>query len=363
MLSSNKPYSILYLDDEEQNLLSFQALFRRSYNVFTTSSAHEAVDILNSHDIQVIFSDQKMPDVSGVEFFETILPDFPHAVRILLTGYADIEAVIDAINKGQVYRYVAKPWDANELGICIENALEKYNRDLTLRTQNNALEKANSELAQLVFSASNQLKPALENILHAVNTLESGQMDALSAEAIGSIRSEIARLHIFNKQISQFYQNTHSDVVLEEVNLQNLVTEIIEQLPRQKGGPVWEVTTDIRVQGGFKSDIKRITMIVQSVLMNAIEHSDHAKSVNNIRVSVIQNAEKAVFKIEDEGVGMDNNTLERLLSMELQNDVQSPVGVGLHLTRNAVSKLLGKISGSSEPGKGTRITFELPNRG
>jgi signal transduction histidine kinase len=104
-------------------------------------------------------------------------------------------------------------------------------------------------------------------------------------------------------------------------------------------------------------------MIVQSVLMNAIEHSDHAKSVNNIRVSVIQNAEKAVFKIEDEGVGMDNNTLERLLSMELQNDVQSPVGVGLHLTRNAVSKLLGKISGSSESGKGTRITFELPNRG
>jgi signal transduction histidine kinase len=97
--------------------------------------------------------------------------------------------------------------------------------------------------------------------------------------------------------------------------------------------------------------------------MNAIEHSDHAKSVNNIRVSVIQNAEKAVFKIEDEGVGMDNEALERLLSMELQNAVQSPIGVGLHLTRNAVSKLLGKISGSSERGKGTRITFELPNRG
>jgi DNA-binding NtrC family response regulator len=122
----SKPFSILYLDDEEQNLVSFQALFRRQYNVFTTTSAHEAVDILNNNDIQVIFSDQKMPEVSGVEFFETILPDFPHPVRILLTGYADIEAVIDAINKGQVYRYVAKPWDANELAVCVENALEKY---------------------------------------------------------------------------------------------------------------------------------------------------------------------------------------------------------------------------------------------
>lgn len=359
----DKPYSILYLDDEEQNLLSFQALFRRNYNVYTTTSAHEAVEILNNHDIQIIFSDQKMPEVSGVEFFETILPDFPHAVRILLTGYADVEAVIDAINKGQVYRYVAKPWDANELGICIENAIEKYNRDLKLRTQNDALEKANSELAQLVFAASNQLKPALENITHALNTLDEGQSNAPAIAAINNIRTEIAKLQTFSKQISQFYQNTHNEVVLEEVNLQNLLTEIIEQLPRQNGGPHWEISTDIRVQGGFKSDIKRITMVVQSVLMNAIEHSDSTKQANNIRVSVIQNAEKAVFKIEDEGVGMDNAMLERLLSMELQNDVQSPIGVGLHLSRNAVSKLLGKISGSSERGKGTRITFELPNRG
>lgn len=358
-----KPYSILYLDDEEQNLLSFQALFRRTYNVYTTTSAHEAVEILNSHEIQVIFSDQKMPDVSGVEFFETILPDFPNAVRILLTGYADIEAVIDAINKGQVYRYVAKPWDANELGICIENAIEKYNRDLTLSNQNSALEKANSELAQLVFTASNQLKPALETITHSLNTLETMTAQAEANEALNTIRTEIARLQTFSKQISQFYQNTHSEVSLDEVHLEQLIAEIVEQLPRAKSGPLWEIATDLRVQGGFKSDLKRITMIVQSVLMNAIEHSDPAKPSNRIQISVIQNAEKAVFKIEDEGIGMDNDALARLLSMELQNDVQSPVGVGLHLTRNAVSKLLGKISGSSERGKGTRITFELPNRG
>ncbi len=104
-------------------------------------------------------------------------------------------------------------------------------------------------------------------------------------------------------------------------------------------------------------------MIIQSVLMNAIEHSDPSKDANRIQISVIQNAEKAVFKIEDEGIGMDNEILGRLLSMQLQNDVQSPAGVGLHLTRNAVSKLMGKISGASELGRGTRITFEIPNRG
>jgi response regulator RpfG family c-di-GMP phosphodiesterase len=73
----NEKIGILYLDDEEQNLLSFQALFRRDFQVFTTTSAQEAITILNNNPIRIIFSDQKMPEVSGVEFFETILHDFP----------------------------------------------------------------------------------------------------------------------------------------------------------------------------------------------------------------------------------------------------------------------------------------------
>ena len=117
---------ILYLDDEENNLIAFKALFRREYDVFTTTSAREAVAYLNENEVPVILSDQKMPDISGVEFFEMILPDFPRSVRILVTGYADIEAVVNAINKGEIYRYVSKPWDEHDLRICIKNAIEKY---------------------------------------------------------------------------------------------------------------------------------------------------------------------------------------------------------------------------------------------
>ena len=117
---------ILYLDDEENNLIAFKALFRREYDVFTTTSAREAVEYLNQNEVPVILSDQKMPEISGVEFFEMILPDFPRSVRILVTGYADIEAVVNAINKGEIYRYVSKPWDEHDLRICIKNAIEKY---------------------------------------------------------------------------------------------------------------------------------------------------------------------------------------------------------------------------------------------
>ena len=117
---------VLYLDDEENNLIAFKALFRREFDVFTTTSPQEAVAYLNANEGPIILSDQKMPELSGVEFFELTLNDFPNAVRILVTGYADIEAVIDAINRGQVYRYVAKPWNENDLRVCLLNAAERY---------------------------------------------------------------------------------------------------------------------------------------------------------------------------------------------------------------------------------------------
>ncbi len=141
----NDKVKILYLDDEELNLVAFKAIFRREYEVFTTTSPQEAVAYLNENEVQVILSDQKMPDISGVEFFEMILPDFPRAVRILVTGYADIEAVVNAINKGEIYRYVAKPWDEHDLRVCIKNAIEKYEN----------------------YSSSSSLLPAIWNLIDA----------------------------------------------------------------------------------------------------------------------------------------------------------------------------------------------------
>ena len=94
--------NVLYLDDESHNLTAFRAAFRRDFQVHVTTEPTEAVRILREQPIEVIISDQKMPSLSGVEFFELIMPDNPDPVRMLLTGHADIDAVIDAINKGQI---------------------------------------------------------------------------------------------------------------------------------------------------------------------------------------------------------------------------------------------------------------------
>lgn len=127
-------FNILYVDDEENNLVSFRAALRRHYNVFTAISGEEGMKVVAENDIHVIVTDQRMPGMTGVQFLQK-LPDEPDSVRMILTGFSDIEAIIEAINTGRVYRYITKPWDKDELKITIDNALEA----VILRRDNKSL--------------------------------------------------------------------------------------------------------------------------------------------------------------------------------------------------------------------------------
>src|SRR5476649_647965 len=116
--------NILYVDDEPNNITSFKAAFRRLFNISTAESAEEARKIVSSETIHVILSDQRMPKETGIEFFKSILNTHPEPIRILITGYTDINAVIDAINVGQVYKYLAKPWNEEDIKNFIYKAYE-----------------------------------------------------------------------------------------------------------------------------------------------------------------------------------------------------------------------------------------------
>ena len=123
MENDNHGFNILYVDDEENNLTSFRAALRRYYHIFTAQSGAEGMDIISKNDIHIIVTDQRMPNMTGVQFLQHI-PDEPDNIRMILTGFSDMEAIIEAINTGKVYRYITKPWDKDELKITIDNALE-----------------------------------------------------------------------------------------------------------------------------------------------------------------------------------------------------------------------------------------------
>lgn len=138
---------VLYIDDEQDNLMAFYSSFRRVFDVYITDSAAKGIEILKTNSIEILIADQRMPEITGVDFFESILDEFPNPIRILLTGYSDISAVKDAINKGQVHRYLNKPWNEYELKVAIENAYMVYQ----LKEQNNKLKNK----YQKVFAESN----------------------------------------------------------------------------------------------------------------------------------------------------------------------------------------------------------------
>lgn len=142
--------SILYVDDEENNLFSFKATFRIKYQVYTAISGGEALKILGSKDVQIIITDQRMPEMTGVQFLEKVLEKYPDPMRILLTGYADMEAVVDAVNKGKIFHYLAKPWNEEELASTIERAYEKYLEKTALTEMNEKLAVSNDQLEFLL---------------------------------------------------------------------------------------------------------------------------------------------------------------------------------------------------------------------
>jgi response regulator RpfG family c-di-GMP phosphodiesterase len=141
---------ILYVDDEENNLQAFKATFRREYKISLAISAKQGREILANEEIDLIITDQRMPDETGVEFLASIIPIHPKPMRILLTGYTDIQAVIDAINMGQVYHYLTKPWEADYLRTVIKNAFEIYMLRNENETLTKALIKSNEQLEFLI---------------------------------------------------------------------------------------------------------------------------------------------------------------------------------------------------------------------
>lgn len=142
--------SILFVDDEEHNLVSFKASFRTKYKIHTAIGGPEAIELLKNNEVEIIITDQRMPRMTGVEFLEKIIDSHPDPIRILLTGYTDMAAVIDAINKGKIFHYLTKPWNDEELEATIQKAYTAYLEKKKIKEENQHLAITNEQLEFLL---------------------------------------------------------------------------------------------------------------------------------------------------------------------------------------------------------------------
>jgi two-component system sensor histidine kinase/response regulator len=354
---------VLYIDDEVNNLNAFKATFRQFYQISIAQSAKEGLAILKENEVHVIIADQRMPEITGVDFFASIVKEFPDPIRILLTGYADIEAVIDAINKGQIYRYIKKPWDDFELKMNIENAFEIYHTRRELKLKNEALTKANNELNRFVYSASHDLKAPLVTILGILKVAEIERKNKDTYEYFIMIEECVKKLEVFIKNIINYYKNVRLDKDLNKINFEKVIQETIDSYHYYEDTANINFKLHIDQKDDFLSDEFRIRVIINNILSNSIKYQKENETNKLVTIDVKMENDAAIMSFADNGIGIPEEYIEDIFKMFFRATSQSTgSGIGLYIVKEAVDKIEGEITVDASEGGGTKFRIKIPNQ-
>jgi signal transduction histidine kinase len=377
----------LVVDDEPDVVQSLYDLLRREYSVLGATHAREGLRLLHEQPVHVVMTDQRMPEISGIEFLRCVRRERPEAIRLLFTGYADIKAVIDAINEGNVYRYIAKPWDPDELRTILHQAGEQY--DLLrerqqllddLRRKNQELEQANADLRQanalkegFITVASHELRTPL-TILMALPELalrlKAG--DPRTTDCLQRIKQAGNRLYRLVEEMLHMLRACRFERPLERrpTDLAALVREAIEGVrpfvEQRRQRLVVDLAADL---GTIEVEAEKIRICLDHLLINAIKFTPDG---GTIEVRGWRDEGGVHLQVRDNGLGIAPDQLPHIFepffteadvsrhsSGQFEFDRRG-LGLGLSVVRAFVAMHGGTVDVASTPGQGTMFTIALP---
>lgn len=299
---------LLYVDDIETNLILFEHTFKNDFEIYLADSGKKALEMLRQQSFTILISDQRMPEMSGNELLEIAAVEFPDVLRFLLTAYTDYETLIEAINKGQIYGFFNKPFNAQEVRMVIQRAVEVYH----LREQNKhmleELEVANVELrtidqskTRFLCAITEELKSPINKIISTIHMLKDKIDSRDITELLNYLDSSIARLENFTMMANQLamLREDGENINLTEVSLKEVV-EIcfIEKSPAFKEKNIkvsfLEKTEQLKVLGD--SDLL-ITCL--GIIINC--SAKHSGEGGEIEISLSQNDSEIQLTIINDG--------------------------------------------------------------
>jgi DNA-binding NtrC family response regulator len=200
--SDRGTYTVLVVDDEENVLRSLERLFRREpYRLLTAASAEEALAAVEREPVHLVMADQRMPGMTGIQLIQRIREQHPEVMRVVFTGYIDMNTAIDAINKGQVFRFVTKPWRDDDLKTVVRQALIQYELVAENHKLMDLIERQNLRLRQLNQQLEKQVARRTETIRDFLRAKDKELSDALDA-----IRTAQAKLLHSERTVVDFLQ-------------------------------------------------------------------------------------------------------------------------------------------------------------
>lgn len=355
---------VLYVDDEPKNLSSFKSVFRRHYEVYLANSAEEGIDIMEQTPIQLVITDQRMPKVTGVEFLEKINEKFPDVTRILLTGYSDLDAIIDAINKGKIFKYIAKPWKAEELKETIDVALELSHLKMQNKILIENLQKTNHELDSFVYRAAHDLRGPIANLLGLINLAKVEEDLQTLKHYIDLKEQTVRRLDSFIHDIVDYSGNLRLAIRRDTLDFENLVQQALKE---HKFMPKYElIRQEIHIEQSAEmvSDAERVGVVINNLISNVIRYSVTNRAEQAfMKIDIKSDSEKAIIAVSDNGEGIAEEYHQKIFEMffRASPNARDGSGLGLFICKEVVEKLGGSIQVVSEKDKGSTFIVELPN--
>ena len=382
-------HTLLVVDDEPDIVRSVQDLLRRDWHVVGTTRAAEALELMQREEVHVIMSDQRMPEMTGVQFLSQVRGDHPDALRLLFTGYADIHAVIDAINQGNVYRYITKPWDPDELRTVLAQAAERYELMVERKRLTAELERNNAELARknaelleseslktaFIQVASHELRTpvAILTGLSKLGLVASGDLPGPTRDLLGRLDRAGQRLNALVDQIIAMMSAGRYDELLDRqpADAAALLAEAADdvrpfvELRKQTLVSAWPADL-----GTASLDRAKVRDCVNHLLLNAIKFTPDG---GRIELAGSRLADGGLeVRVTDTGDGMPPEVVAHLFEPFFTGfDVshhssgkfeygRRGLGLGLSVVREIATAHGGRASAASEVGRGSTFTLTLP---
>ncbi len=384
--------NLLAVDDEAEILNSLKRQFRKKYNVYTAENAADGYQVMKETPIHVVISDQRMPKITGTEFFGRIKNEFPDAVRLILTGYSDIEAIIDAINSGNVFRYIIKPWDPGELDSIVAQAFERYRLIMENRNLLQGLRRANETLEARVTERTAELEAANKKLVSL-----NEQKDKLLGVAAHDLRTPLSGIiglvrmlleydDLDGKEREKYLEMIHTvsanmlDMVSKMLDVAKIKQGKLELSPREVELKTFlaEVVKLNRSIGASKGifldcridpeaarahfDPERIEQVLNNLIANAFKFSHPDTSVT---IAVTEKNGTLEFSVSDQGLGIREDELPTIFGEFQRTSTRSTdgaqgAGLGLAICKKIVEEHGGRIGAESRPGEGSCFYFTLP---
>jgi len=390
---TEKKYSVLLVDDEKDILDSLYDTFIDKYQVHRANNAAEALDILKENQVDLVISDQRMPETTGVELFAQIDDKYPNMGKVLLTGYSELQAVVEAINKGSVDKYITKPWDEGEITHIV---LEVLNARLKQSIEER--KKIESKLVQSAKMAS--LGELVAGIAHELNN------------PLGFIHANLGNLKKFSKKIIDLIESYDKldipggireeiEKRKEEINYEYLRSRMTEMIERSSvgAGRMKKIIQDLKsfsrldatdfaeadINGAIettlnimhneyknrieiKKELGNLPLVdcyiakLNQVFMNLLVNACHAiEGKGEIKIKTGTQNGSVQIEISDTGGGIPEDMVEKIFDpFFTTKPVGKGTGLGLSISYGIIKQHKGEIDVKSRPGEGTAFTIKIP---